>query len=777
VKLAVPKGVLGMLCILADPLSGAAKAAEPPATPGVSPDRTPADLVLVDVTINGEFVDGSYLVARRGDTFLVRIADLARWRIQRPAVPPVTLDGDSFVALSALPGLGVRFDTAAQRLVLNVPAGLFVAATTSASPPRVRPTQGRFQAFLNYDLSFEYSRQVTATGFIESGISDDWGLIANTMTVGRGAGTGNSVTRFDTYFLRDFPDSLIRLVVGDTVTDAPDWSRQTRFGGIRIGTEFSLQPNLVTFPTPAFTGQAALPSSVELFVNNARRFQTDVEQGAFSINQVPLVTGAGDVTLVTRDALGVERRVRSSYYVSSNLLRAGLSAWSLEGGAERRNYGVRSFDYRNPFVAGSFRRGISDRLTLGARGEASGDAQMIGGEANFIVPAIGEFGVAGAASHGRNGAGGLYQLVFRRLTPVWNVAVSYQRATRTFDQLGIDDDRDRIRKQFQASAGVSFGRFGNLAMSYADLEYADHDRTRLASANYSVGLSNRAYASMFALRSDSTDGGTDTTIGVSVTVPLGRQTSAYAQADSHNVLAELRRTPPTQGGWGYRLSESHGDTDRQQAELDWRGDPGEFSLEAARYEGDTEARLLASGGLLFAGGQIMATRRLEDGVGIVDVPGQANVRVYQENREVTRTDGQGRAIVPDLRAYEPNRIAIEPADLPLDAAMPQDMLIVVPRYRGAAEARFAVAQHHPATVVLALPDGTPMAAGTSVRTGEGPALFVGYGGEVFIEDLRPGATLEALTAHGRCRAIVDKVDPAQTLPRIGPLRCRMIGAP
>jgi outer membrane usher protein len=102
---------------------------------------------------------------------------------------------------------------------------------------------------------------------------------------------------------------------------------------------------------------------------------------------------------------------------------------------------------------------------------------------------------------------------------------------------------------------------------------------------------------------------------------------------------------------------------------------------------------------------------------------------------------------------------------------------VVPRYRGAAEARFAVEQHHPATIVMAFPDGSLVDAGTAVRTGDGQALFVGYGGEVFIEDLRPGATLEAQTANGLCRVVVDQVDPRRTLPRIGPLRCRMTGKP
>ena len=91
----------------------------------------------------------------------------------------------------------------------------------------------------------------------------------------------------------------------------PAGSATAADGGVRFGTEFALQPSLLTFPTPSLAGSAAVPSNVELLVNGTQRFQTDVGQGPFSINQVPLVTGAGQVTLVIRDPLGVERRVTS----------------------------------------------------------------------------------------------------------------------------------------------------------------------------------------------------------------------------------------------------------------------------------------------------------------------------------------------------------------------------------------------------------------------------------------------------------------------------------
>ena len=728
------------------------------------------DLMTVEISINGTVREGQYVVARIGSAFWIRALDVASWRIETGGAAPRMIDGEAMIALSALPGVVATFDMANQRLDLTVPADRFAAQRIGPGPARVKPTAGAFAAFLNYDLSLEADDRVTGGVFLEAGVSDEWGLVATTMTAGR-TGGANRFTRLDTYYLRDFPEHLMRLVVGDTVTDAREWTRQVRFGGVRLGTEFGLQPDLVTFPVPEFADRAAVPSNVELLVNDALRYQGQVDQGPFSINQIPVVTGAGEVTLVVRDALGVERRVRTSYYVSSRLLSRGLSAWSVEAGTERRQYGFRSFDYGNAFAAGSYRRGVTDWLTLEARTELSGNVRMAGAGANLVVPAIGEFGIAGALSDGQDGRGSLYRVFFSRISPRWNVAVSYQRATRDFDELGIDSDRDRITRQFQATGGLSLGRWGNAAISWTDLKYADGNRTRLLSANYSVSVRNRAYVNLFAFRSRSQNVGWETTAGIGLTIPFGPRSSAYVQADNRNLFGEVRETAPTEGGFGYRLAASAGESDRQQAELNWRGDIGEASVEVARYDGQVGARLLARGGLLLAGGRAYATRRVEDGLAVVEVPGQPNVRIYQENRLITRTDADGRAVIPDLRAYEPNRIALSPSDLPLDMRMPSDTAMAVPRYRGAARVQFDIRPDRPATIVVTGPDGQPAEAGASVRTGKGEAAFVGYGGEIFVREIAPGLVLEIDLAGGLCRATLPDELPQETLPRIGPLRC------
>ncbi|QNA82841.1 fimbrial biogenesis outer membrane usher protein [Sphingomonas sp. So64.6b] len=768
-KLAALNFVMAALCPVAEPSTARAQSAahDPPARQQHA-DGT--ELLFVAVSINGLAQDEDYLLARRDGVFLMRTVDLTRWNVRLPAAPTIMIDAESYVPLSALPGVTLRFDAARQQIGLTIPAKLFDAHSISGAAALVLPTESAFAAFLNYDLSVQYDGKAQTAAFLEAGISDDWGLLTSTMAIGQRAGS-SGVTRLDSYFLRDDPGALTRLVIGDAVTDARDWSRQIRFGGVRFGTEFGLQPGLVTFPTPAFTGRTAIPSNVELLVNNARRFQTDVAQGPFSIDQVPLVNGAGQVTLVIRDALGVERRVTSSYYVSSRLLSRGLSAWSLEAGGERRDYGISNFAYRNPFAAGSYRRGITDWLSLEGRAELSGDVRMIGAGADIVWPAIGEVGIAAGASQGGDGSGAFYRVFFSRISPAWNVAISYQHASRDFDQLGIYRDAERITDQLQGSAGVSLGRWGNIGIVYTGLEYADRNRTRLTSASYSVAVGDRGYVSLFGLRSDIEGFGVDTTFGAGLTIPFGSRGSGYARADNRNVLAEVRRTPPTQGGWGYRLTAAAGESDRQQAELLWRGDPGEVSLEAGRVEGNAGVRALASGGLLFTGGRAYATRRVEDAVGVVDVPDLADVRIYQENRPVTRTDAKGRAIIPDLRAYEQNRIAIDPGDVPIDARMSNDTLLVVPRYRGAVRARFAIEKDHPATIVLQAADGTPIEAGTDVRLDTGETVFAGYGGEVFVREVRPGMVIEFETRQGPCRLILGALPAGDVLPRIGPLRC------
>ena len=77
-----------------------------------------------------------------------------------------------------------------------------------------------------------------------------------------------------------------------------------RVGGLQVSRNFAIRPDLVTYPLPQFAGQAAIPSTVDLYIDNFRTQSASVNPGPFVIDNGPRINGAGQATVVTTDALG-----------------------------------------------------------------------------------------------------------------------------------------------------------------------------------------------------------------------------------------------------------------------------------------------------------------------------------------------------------------------------------------------------------------------------------------------------------------------------------------
>jgi outer membrane usher protein len=163
------------------------------------------------------------------------------------------------------------------------------------------------------------------------------------------------------------------------------WGRSVRFGGVQYSTNFATQPGYITFPSIASGGQAALPSTVDVFVNNALVAQKTVLPGPFSITNIPTVNGSGNVRLVVRDLFGREQVISQPFYASVNLLKAGLEDFSYEAGVERSNFGTESGDYGHAVASATYRRGLTGRLTGEIRGEASRDLGVAGIAAGYLI--------------------------------------------------------------------------------------------------------------------------------------------------------------------------------------------------------------------------------------------------------------------------------------------------------------------------------------------------------------------------------------------------------
>jgi outer membrane usher protein len=119
-------------------------------------------------------------------------------------------------------------------------------------------------------------------------------------------GEAHSLIRTDTYWRTDLPGRMDTLVIGDTVSSGRAWSRPVRYGGLRYARDFTLAPGYITYPTPSITASAALPSTVDLLVNNRRATSSAVQPGPFDLTELPIVTGAGQLQLIVRDMLGRE---------------------------------------------------------------------------------------------------------------------------------------------------------------------------------------------------------------------------------------------------------------------------------------------------------------------------------------------------------------------------------------------------------------------------------------------------------------------------------------
>ncbi|RYY91187.1 MAG: fimbrial biogenesis outer membrane usher protein, partial [Comamonadaceae bacterium] len=590
----------------------------PPGAPG-----SPEPLIL-EVRVNGLAQDEARAVLRHEGRLLFTAQDLQAWRIVRPQRAAWQQDGVDYHDIAAVPGVRVTLDAASQTARIEAPPDAFEPNGMRAdAAPRAVLSESTFGSFLNYDLALQHDRRGTAaSGYFDAAVSGDWGVVSSSLLAGQSAlgNQGKGAVRLDTAWRRDDPDRLTRFTVGDSISRAAAWSTPFRFGGVQFGTRFALQSGYISYPTPTLRGGAAVPSALEVYVNDNLRYRGRVDTGPFAVSEVPVLTGAGEMRFAVTDALGVQRTVTTPYYVSPSLLRAGLSEHSVEAGWTRLNHGARSFDYGRPFVSGNWRHGLNDGVTVEGHAEAGARSQTAGGGAQWVWAPLGEFGLHGAASRSDAGTGTLARASFARTADDWNFSASRQVASRRFTQIGWQDSANHVTAQTQLFVGRSLGRAGTLGASYTLLRFNTDERIGVLSGSWSVAVAGGAWLSAYLARTrQNSQRGAATTIGVTLTVPLGEHRSSQLalQRDRGRTVAtaEVTQVAPSDSGIGWRLlaapaGAGGGDGggqagpaagDRTEASVDWRGRHGMLGADAAQRDGRAGLRLRASGALGFAG--------------------------------------------------------------------------------------------------------------------------------------------------------------------------------
>lgn len=721
-------------------------------------------------------------VQQRAGRLYMATADLQAAGIQAPGL------SGAEVALDTISGLHTDYDSQGQRLLLQVPAAwLPTQAIGNRQLYPASDARSSFGALLNYDLYLNDTDDggTYLAAWNELRLFDSWGTLSSTGQW-RQALDGNEFDdsqrgyrRYDTTWRYTDEARLLTLEVGDVLSGALPWTSSVRLGGVQVSRDFAVRPDLVTYPLPAFAGEAAVPSSLDLFINGYKSSSAELQPGPYTLTNIPFINGAGEAVVVTTDALGRQVSTTLPFYVTSNLLQKGLSDFSVAAGSLRRDYALRDFAYGPGVAAASLRYGLSERFTLESHVEAAESLTLGGVGGNWQV---GNWGVVNAAlsqSDFDSRSGQQWSLGYQYNSP--RLGFNYQRLQRRGDYADlslVDSPYTRLsQRSEQVTLSLNLERYGSLGAGYFDVRAGDHSRTRLLNLSWSKPLWGNSSLYLSANREI---GDSQWAVQAQWVIPFDMSGTLSLSLERNNNGESLQRVNysravPAGGGVGYSLGYAEGDREAyRQADLTWRLQSVQLQAGAYGTDGDTTRWADASGSLVWMDAGVFAANRIDDAFVVVSTDGFADVPVRYENQLVGRTDRNGHLLVPWSSGYYRGKYEIDPMELPSTVQVPQvEQRLAVRRGTGYL-LEFPMQRVVAASIHLVDAAQRDLPLGSQVRHEQsGARTVVGWDGLVYLEGLAEHNSLEVERSDGgSCRVQFSVEDDQSQVPLIGPLVCQ-----
>ncbi|MEO6922115.1 MAG: fimbria/pilus outer membrane usher protein, partial [Collimonas sp.] len=656
------------------------------------------------VVVNDKkLTDATLILRTAANGIIVPSQLLTEARLRLPNVAAISSHQENYYPLDALPGVHAEIEAGTQTLNIHAPATAFIGSEFNLGDhQRMLEQVSTTGAFLNYDVNYAKGQgRNNLSALTEIGIFSGGGTYTSRF-VGQDLTGTRSVFRLDSQYTRDFPEQQMTLVVGDSVSGSSSFSRPVYFGGLQWRTKFSTIPGYQAIPLPAFSGSAAAPSVVDIYVDNILRLKQPVDTGPFTINNLPVYAGQGNVQMVVHDLLGRQQVYNQSYITSAQLLRQGTKDVSYEIGALRNNFGTRNSDYGQAFSSATVRYGVSNSLTVESHGEVMRGRESLGADAVVAVKDIGLLSGGLAASNSERGNDTLQYLQFDRQGEQYALTVRAQTAGPRFWQLGLGDDMLAPARQIQAQVNFSVGASTNLALGYLSQVNRNQDNVRAVNAGINFNLRSSGTISIGFLKSLTQD--RPLSANIVWVIPLEHQSFvqlvANGQPGSKSLSAEYQQTAPQEGGWGYRARKALFDNGGEDIGANYLGTTGEYTINANHVDSQSNLQLEARGGFALLGGHVRASRWMDDSFAMVEVPVSQPIDIYANNIKVGHTGKDGVGFIPRLVAYEPNNVYLDTAGLPLSMTLDLNQKSIVPGPRSGSLLKFSAQQNQSATLIL-----------------------------------------------------------------------------
>lgn len=774
----------------------------PPEPPTADTENADAPQVMVlEVVLNRTDTHELLTVVRAPDgSFSAKAGELRHLRLKIAA----SLAPDALVRLRDLPGVVVHYDVANQSLTLQVPNTMLQSYDVQLGGEPQRTDLGAMRpiasAILNYGLyDTDQSGRNYVSGNFEGLITNRAGIFSTTAIYNQNATPGYARTvRLDSSWRYIDAQHVRSYTIGDFVSNALSWTNSVRLAGFQFASAFDQRPDIVTAALPQFSGSAALPSTLDLYVNQQQVFAGEVPSGPYQLKSLPYVSG-GDVTLVATDATGRQVSTTQAYYYNADQLKQGLLEYSLDVGLPRLNYGLQSSDYDDTlFASGSMRYGLTSQTTVEGHAESSGDglANLGGG----LVQGLGGYGTISASlagSHYKNWTGSQASINVEGLLDGVRLFAGGQRTFGNyFDLARVSDYRFQSRHPVpdpgvdayplvsaQATAiyraGISF-KPGfdptSVNLSYNRILYSGGT---LRTVNLSLSRSLTHRISLFANAYTDLDNHSDRGVYLSMNINLERNITAQATVTSDD--GHMGYTQQVNGlsgqrqgdvGWGLSNTYYADAPDQRDAYVSWRTNYAQLRGQIYQVGGSTRTDLSAEGSLVAAGGGVFAADQIGNAYAIVTNAGPGS-EVMQGGVLIGQANSSGRLLLPNITPYYEQHVYLDPSTL-ADGWVPAvTERVAVAGYRQGTIIDFGARQVHSGVLILRGKDGKFIAPGYTAQLQGGESALVGYGGQVYFEELNPHNRVTVdLNQAGSCSVSFDYDMKGQPQQQIGPLTCQ-----
>lgn len=568
---------------------------------------------------------------------------------------------------------------------------------------------------------------------------------------------GQNYQALNTYAQRDITSLKSQLTVGEANTSGEIFDTLA-YRGVQLGTDDRMLPESQRGYAPVIRGIARTSARVAVRQAGNLLYETTVAPGAFVIDDLYSTGYGGDLDVTVYEADGSEQSFIVPFASTAQLLRPGTSRFNVTVGQTRNNY----IDNQASLLQATYQRGLNNvftgysgtQLSDGYKAALGGLAfsTPIGAVAMDVTQAQTDLksgtatGQSARLTYSKNilSTGSNFAVAATRFSTEDYLDFSSATQLRDAEQNGLDtSDFGRARSRLSLTVNQSLGDWGQVAFSGftqnywnlpgSDVQYQFSYNKQVGSVSYGVS----------ANRSRVGTGDMENTLLFNVSMPLEfgssvnrPQLAARVMRDNNGKYSEQATLSGTAGAdrqYNYGVTTGHdgaGNTNSTSVNGQYTGPKAMIGATVSNGEGYNSLSVNASGSVVAHPNGVTFTPYRGDTMAVISAEGAEGAKVV--GFPGLKLDKNGNAVVPYLRPYELNEVAIDPQDTSMDVELSETSQQVAPRAGAVVALKYGTSNGQAMLLNVTLADGSPLPFGANVVDERGVSVgIVGQGGQLY----------------------------------------------